>query len=256
MRLRPAAEDPGDADGAGPRAAGEGFAGASLPHAHADLVRRDDLHEFGVDPLGKSRVPSRPTAPTPNTQSSSVSCVDKCHAMRIAHRDARHRNGSAADFQGDIDDGAVRPAGIAGQGGGDSLGRQDRLAHIDAHPPDHAVADFQFDRQHAAAGLDPQRRILAQPVVVDVLGDAADAVAAHFRLGAVGVEHPHPGVGPLAGTNEDQAVAADAEMAVGDSPRQFGGLLGHRFGEAIDVDVVVARPLHLREIAWHAPDGS
>ena len=76
------------------------------------------------------------------------------------------------------------------------------------------------------AGLDPQRWLAGQPVIVNVLRHAPDAVAAHFRLGAVGIEHLHPGVGDLGGEDEDQAVAADAEVAVGDSAGEFRGVGG------------------------------
>ena len=62
--------------------------------------------------------------------------------------------------------------------------------------------------------------LAADAMVVDILGHAADAVAAHLRLGAVGVEHPHPGVGHLAGADQNQSVAADAEMPVGHPPGQ------------------------------------
>ena len=40
-----------------------------------------------------------------------------------------------------------------------------------------------------------KRRFLGDAVVVDILRHAAHAVAAHFRFAAVGVEHPHPGIG-------------------------------------------------------------
>ena len=80
--------------------------------------------------------------------------------------------------------------------------------------------DFEVEREDAAAGLDRQLLLGGDAVVVDVLGDAADAVAAHLAFGAVGVEHPHPGIGPLGGHDQDQAVAADAEVAVADGARQ------------------------------------
>ena len=84
-------------------------------------------------------------------------------------------------------------------------------------------------------------------VVVYVFGHAADAVAAHLGFAAVGVEHPHAGVGALRWADQDQAVAPDPPMAVADGARQHGHIIGNSLREAVHVDVVVARTLHLDE---------
>ena len=76
--------------------------------------------------------------------------------------------------------------------------------------------DLEVEREDAPAGLDRHLFFAGQAMIVEVLGDAADAVAAHLAFGAVGVEHPHPGVGPLGRHDQDQAVAADPEMAIAD----------------------------------------
>ena len=55
--------------------------------------------------------------------------------------------------------------------------------------------------------------------VVNVLGDAADAVAAHFAFAAICVEHPHLRVSYRAGKDQDHAVAANAEPSVRDLNR-------------------------------------
>ena len=65
-------------------------------------------------------------------------------------------------------------------------------------------------------------RFSADAVIVDELGHAANAVAAHLRFAAVGVEHAHAGVGRSDGTDQDQPIAADAEMPVADCLRQAG----------------------------------
>ena len=88
---------------------------------------------------------------------------------------------------------------------------------------------------------------LGQSAIVGVLGDTADTVAAHFTFGAVGVEHAHPHVGFGAGKDENEPVATDAKMPVGDFLSGDGGV-GHGFGEAVDVDVVVAEPVHFGEL--------
>ena len=84
-------------------------------------------------------------------------------------------------------------------------------------------------------------------MIVDVLGHAADAVAAHFRFAAVGVEHPHPGRGDRRRANQDQPVAAHAKMPIRDAPGQLGRVVRQRLMKAIDVNVVVANAVHLGE---------
>ena len=66
-------------------------------------------------------------------------------------------------------------------------------------------------------------------VVVDVFCEAADAVAAHFRLAAVGVDNAHPHVGLIAGHDDDDAVGADSRMAVAHFHGQFGKILVRAF---------------------------
>src|SRR5207253_2443422 len=73
----------------------------------------------------------------------------------------------------------------AGELRGDALAREDRLAHVDAHLADLAGIDLHLQREHAAAGLDLQHRLLHDAVIVDILGQAADAVAAHLGFAAV-----------------------------------------------------------------------
>jgi hypothetical protein len=146
-----------------------------------------------------------------------------------------------------------RPATSRGTLSGGSPGRvvgmsrQDGGPHVDPdlrHPP---LFGEDLEREDAAAGLDAQFLLPRDAVVVDVLGHAADAVAAHFRLAAVGIEHPHAGVGSFAGADEDQAVSADAEMAVGDDAGQGGEVVGQPLRERVHVHVVVAGAVHLGE---------
>src|SRR5262249_14348903 len=106
-----------------------------------------------------------------------------------------------------------------------------------------AATDFQVQGEDAAAGLDGQRRFAGDAVVVEVFPHTADAVAAHLRFTAISVEHAHAGVGLVGGANEDEAVSANAEMTVADSPAQPCGVVWHRVAEAIDIDVVVAAAL-------------
>ena len=105
----------------------------------------------------------------------------------------------------------------------------------------------EVEGEDAPAGLDGDLGAAGDAVVVDVLGDAADAVAAHLAFGAVGVEHAHAGVGPFGGGDQDQAVGADAEVAVADGAGEGGQVAGGGLVEEVDVDVVVAEAVHLGE---------
>ena len=84
-------------------------------------------------------------------------------------------------------------------------------------------------------------------MVESVLGDAADAVAAHLRLAAVGVEHPHPHVRRFRWKDQDQSISPNAKMPVRDFPGNARGI-GHRLGEPVDVNVIVPDAVHLREL--------
>ena len=105
--------------------------------------------------------------------------------------------------------------------------------------------------EHAGERLDAQRAARAQRLVLveHELDEAADTVAAHLRLGAVGVEDAHPPVREIRGQDGDQPVRADPEVPVADAlgegrPR----LIGARLALAGVVhDEVVAGPVHLPE---------
>ncbi len=84
-------------------------------------------------------------------------------------------------------------------------------------------------------------------MVVNVFGDAAHAVAAHLRFGAVGVEHPHASRGHFGRTDEDHAIAAHAKVPIRKAPAQCGRIGRKRLAKAIDVQIVVADAVHLGE---------
>src|SRR5262245_49171752 len=84
-------------------------------------------------------------------------------------------------------------------------------------------------------------------MIVEVFCHTANAVAAHLRLAAVGVEHTHAGVRLFRRTNQDQAIGADAEMPIADGAAQRSRIARRRSTKAIDVDIVVAAALHFGE---------
>src|SRR5947207_2968732 len=84
-------------------------------------------------------------------------------------------------------------------------------------------------------------------MVINIFGNAAQAVAAHLRLATVGVEHAHAGVGFLRRANQDQTIRPDSEMTVAHCPAQSGRIAGHGVPETIQIDVVVPGALHFGE---------
>ena len=112
---------------------------------------------------------------------------------------------------------------------------------------DFAVRDRQTQFEDAAGRFDSQRFFFGDAVVVDVFRHATNAVAAHLGLAAVGVEHPHAGVGDRGGMNQDQPVGADAFVPIADGDRQPRQIGGEEFLEGVDIDIVIARTVHFGE---------
>jgi len=89
---------------------------------------------------------------------------------------------------------------------------------------------------------------LAQTAVVAVSRHAADAVAAHFGLGAVGVEHAHTHIRDFGRQDENHAVAAHGKPPRAQFHGQRAQIAGQGFLKTVDVDVIVAEPVHFGEV--------
>jgi len=234
-----AATGAGDDDGASAGAAGEGFSGAALPGALADEVGGDYLGEFDVGSLGEEVEGLDLRAVDPDGEGADI--VDDDDAVWVSHGDAGGAEGAAggADFE-------VERVGSVGANG-DGAGVEDGRAHIDRDGGDGAVGcDVEFKMLYSREGFEVDLGRVDEGVVVGVLCYAADAVSAHFGLGAVGVEHSHFEVGGLGGQDEDEAVGADAEVSVADLDGGLSGVVD-RLGEAVNVDVIVSRAVHFDE---------
>jgi len=111
------------------------------------------------------------------------------------------------------------------------------------------------DAEEAAGGLDDEGLGAEAEAVVCELGDAAEAVAAHLGFGAVGVEHAHADGGVLftgvggGRADEDEAVGADAGVAVAHGAGECGPIVGGFEGGVggVEVEVVVAEAVHFDE---------
>jgi hypothetical protein len=239
-----AGEDAGDADGAGAGAAGPCDAAAAFPGAHFHLAGGDDLDPVGVDAVGEGLVMLDGGSDAGEIDGIDIGHVDD--GVGVAHRDEGHvyqlirlierdtvlvLAGAADDF-----------VGIDG-----NLGQvEDRFAHVDGDLLDLAIGEVQGEGEDSAAGFDGHGVVLGEAVVVGVLGDAADAVAAHLALAAIGVEHAHADIGVVGGEDEDEAIGADAGVAVGDEAGDLAGV-GESFLEVVDIDIVVADAVHFGE---------
>jgi hypothetical protein len=79
---------------------------------------------------------------------------------------------------------------------------------------------------------------------VGELGRASQAVTAHLSLGAIGVEDPHAGGGEGRRTNGNQAIAADAEVAVGNSDGKSGQIGREFLVNSVNKNVIVTEAVH------------
>ena len=171
--------------------------------------------------------------------------VKEDDAVGVAHRDAGHVIDLFVYDERGVDDGTARHVDR------DLCRLEDRRAHIDASRLHFAVPDVQLERFYAGKRVDGNGGAPADhAVVIQILADAADAVAAHFTLRAVGVEDAHLRIRPVGRGNEDNAVATDAEMRFG---KRDGQLFGVRdlLVEAVDIDVIVAAAVHFSERQLH-----
>ena len=76
------------------------------------------------------------------------------------------------------------------------------------------LAGLQLDRKHTGSRLNLQRLFSRNIVVIHVLGETANSVAAHLGFGAVDIQHLHPRIGYIAGPDQNQPVPADPEVAM------------------------------------------
>ena len=107
-----------------------------------------------------------------------------------------------------------------------------------------AVFHIQIQGLYAALGVDFQHILFGDAPLIDILAHTADAIAAHFGAGTVGVVQIHFRVSVFAGLNEDDPVAADTEMPVAETHGQSCRVF-HLLFKAVDIDIIVADALHL-----------
>ena len=85
--------------------------------------------------------------------------------------------------------------------------------------------------------------------VIDIFPDAPAGVAAHRPARTVRIVHHHAEIRLVARRDQHQPVAADPKVPVAEAARQRGRVV-HPLLKRIDIDVIVAKPLHFGE--FHA----
>ena len=165
--------------------------------------------------------------------------VDEHHAVRVAHRDTGDPVLLAADLERPLDDLAV---GIDRNAPAVPDGRP----HVDGDAHHVAALDLGLDDLYARIGLDAERDLADQAAIVDELGEATDAIAAHLGEAAVGVEDPHAAIGGRGVEEQDEAVRADAAVAVAEHRRERSRV-GRESTTRVDVHEVVRGAVELCE---------
>src|SRR5262245_3331662 len=256
-RVEEAEPDAGDDRRARAGPAGERLARAALVDAERDAMPVDHEHVAGVHPLRKARVTldQRPLS----RDRREVDVGLHLARMRIAHRDHDDVCGAAVNVQRpDVERaGAGRKRrGRRQVAQGREAGRierhasrlERRRAHVDRHP---AVV-LEARRNHARERFDADLALVGETLVAHEPDEASGAVAALLDLAAVGVEDPVTEVhsGRARPLDDQDLVAADAEVAVGEAPqRRLVELDPLR--DAVEHHEVVADAVHLREPELH-----
>ena len=208
-------QDGGGGGGAGPGAAGESFSAAALPHPHFQVVFLQNLHGLQIEPGGPGDFGGG------LGQRKMLYVRAEQHPMGIADR----KPGQGFPLP---------PHPGPGKGRGPPHHHGDGL--LGAVP----------QNAQPGCGLDAEGLVAGPATVPGVAGGAPDGVAAHFGLAAIGIKNAHGEIGALGGKEQDQAIAADAEVPVADTAGEQMGV-GDGLAAAIDEDVIVAAALHFEK---------
>ena len=115
---------------------------------------------------------------------------------------------------------------------------------------DAAVAGFERHREHAGPRLDPQLVAAADPVIVDILREATDTVAAHFHLAAVGIVDLHLEVGDFRRVDRKELIRADTKAAIAQAAGNLTQVRDLSL-QAIDKNKIVPAAVHLGKLEFH-----
>jgi hypothetical protein len=83
---------------------------------------------------------------------------------------------------------------------------------------------------------------------VNEASNASDPIAAHFRLAAIRIEHPHLERRSYALLDQDQPITANSKSAVVYFLRGYGRIESPNVAHGIDNNEVVADAVHFRKL--------
>ena len=180
----------GHQGGAGAGAAGQGWPRPPLPDPHAQVVGAEDLDEMHVG-AGRECFVLLQQGPQ-GFEINGIEIGHRNHHMGIAHAGGGHGQGLIRHHQ----DALGQTSWSHRQGGGDGFGAQAGRAHV--HP--HAAIGLELGNDGARQGLDQPAAARSIAIAVGQKpGQATDAVTAHLRFAAIGIEDAHAQLTPLAG---------------------------------------------------------
>ena len=121
---------------------------------------------------------------------------------------------------------------------------QNRLSHVHGHF-DYLIVGISRHMEQFRAGkcVDGQFFFRRDPIIVEILAHAANAVATHFSFRTVIVEDAHRKVTAFVLPDEYNAVAADAFVPIAPSYGKFFGV-GYWEAHGVNVNVIVSGAMH------------
>ena len=146
---------------------------------------------------------------------NSIEIGHRNHHMGIAHAGGGYGKGLTRHHQ----DALGQTGRSHFQGGGDGFGAQAGRAHV--HP--HAAIGLELGHDGSRQGLDQPAAAWSITVAVGQKpGQATDAVTAHLRFAAIGIEDAHAQLTPLAGRQSQyQTIGTNAIATITNLTNRF-----------------------------------
>ena len=121
---------------------------------------------------------------------------------------------------------------------------RDAGAHVHADGADFSgIIRMECQRLDAGKGLEGDDGLVRQALVVQVTAHTAGPIAAHPGFGPVGIEDAHREIRHVRASDQDQPVGADTRPPVAPAAGKRGRIVNGALQD-IDIDIVVAQPLH------------
>ena len=228
--------------GASARPTGQGGTGASLPDTDLQAIAAVHPQEMHVRLGREEGVHLKGGAP--GIKGNGVEVIDGHHDMGIAHADCRYRKARIGQI------GFTTGQAIDQRQRG---GNRRRLQKGRPHVHQQLTIDLQFRTNQTRRRLNrpaAPRRVTV--TVREKTGQATDAVAAHLRLTAIGIEDAHAQITICLGwQGQDHAITAYTKAAITDLPNPGWIGVGDRQWQlaltSFKNQKVVAKPLIFAE---------